>query len=227
LVNLSYVTARVSHRPQTLYGYITNTVRKDSAVHVSLSSYLIVKQQSLVKQICLVKQIWSDQPATRLPPAPKRLLPGFFTGWLLGPRNSRETIRAGRPRQRWRPCPFYRSRPLSLSTCVFKKLPKRSTTATHRGKFSYLSSYLLQLLTPVAKLHAQPFGPADILGHSVFWAGPRKESSSRRALNVMANMAKARGRRKSTYMKDSKASTRTRTFTSRAGAPTPAARHAA
>jgi hypothetical protein len=72
LVNLSYVTARVSHRPQTLYGYITNTVRKDSAVHVSLSSYLIVKQQSLVKQI------WSDQPATRLRPAPKRPLPGFF-----------------------------------------------------------------------------------------------------------------------------------------------------
>ena len=50
LVNLSYVTARVSHRPQTLYGYIMNTVRKDSAVHVSLSSYLIVKQQSLAKQ---------------------------------------------------------------------------------------------------------------------------------------------------------------------------------
>ena len=50
LVNLSYVTARVSHRPQTLYGYIMNVVRKDSAVHVSLSSYLIVKQQSLVKQ---------------------------------------------------------------------------------------------------------------------------------------------------------------------------------
>ena len=28
-------------------------------------------------------------------PVPKRLSPAFLTGWLLGPRNSRETIRAG------------------------------------------------------------------------------------------------------------------------------------
>ncbi len=37
-----------------------DTVRKDSAVHVSLSSYLIVKQQSLVKHNNLINQIESD-----------------------------------------------------------------------------------------------------------------------------------------------------------------------
>jgi hypothetical protein len=78
LVNLSYVTARVSHRPQTLYLNIMHTVRKDSAVHVSLSSYLIVKQQSLVNQNRLFNQKSLINPATRLRPAPKRPLPGFF-----------------------------------------------------------------------------------------------------------------------------------------------------
>ncbi len=42
-----------------------NTVRKDSAVHVSLSSYLIVKQQSL-----------GQNTGDALRPAPKR--PRFF-----------------------------------------------------------------------------------------------------------------------------------------------------
>src|SRR6202023_2201402 len=68
LVNLSYVTARVSHRPQTLYGHIMNTVRKDSAVHVSLSSYLIVKQHGLVKQNSVINQNSLINPATRLAP---------------------------------------------------------------------------------------------------------------------------------------------------------------
>src|SRR5437879_2153404 len=45
-----------------------NTARKDSAVHVSLSSYLIVKQQ-------VYSSTW---PVTHLRPAPKRPLPGFF-----------------------------------------------------------------------------------------------------------------------------------------------------
>jgi hypothetical protein len=80
LVNLSYVTARVSHRPQTLYPNIMHTVRKDSAVHVSLSSYLIVKQQSLVNQNRLINQKSLINPATRLRPAPKRPLPGFLPG---------------------------------------------------------------------------------------------------------------------------------------------------
>ncbi len=78
-MNLSYVTARVSHRPQPLYGYIMSTVRKDSAVHVSLSSYLIVKQQILVKQNILIN------PATRPRPAPKRPLPGFFRRVVFRP----------------------------------------------------------------------------------------------------------------------------------------------
>jgi hypothetical protein len=55
-----------------------HTVRKDSAVHVSLSSYLIVKQQSLVNQNRLFNQKSLINPATRLRPAPKRPLPGFF-----------------------------------------------------------------------------------------------------------------------------------------------------
>jgi hypothetical protein len=53
-----------------------DTVRKDSAVHVSLSSYLIVKQQSLVKQNSLLNL------TTRLRPAPMHLSPAFFTGWF-------------------------------------------------------------------------------------------------------------------------------------------------
>jgi hypothetical protein len=55
-----------------------NTARKDSAVHVSLSSYSIVKQQRLVKQNRLINQNSPINPATRLRPAPKRPLPGFF-----------------------------------------------------------------------------------------------------------------------------------------------------
>ncbi|MFZ0496430.1 MAG: hypothetical protein WBE80_02880 [Methylocella sp.] len=122
------------------------TARKDSAVHVSLSSYLIVKQQSLVKQNSLINQNGLINPATRLRPAPKRPLPGFLTGWFLGPRNSREAIRAGRPRQRWRRCPAYRSRPLPLSTRVFKKTSKQAPPRlTSCGEFTYFSSYLLQL----------------------------------------------------------------------------------
>jgi hypothetical protein len=78
LVNLSYVTARVSHRPQTLYGYIMNTVRKDSAVHVSLSSYLIVKQQSLVKQNSLINQIKSAKPGNALAPGAETPSPRLF-----------------------------------------------------------------------------------------------------------------------------------------------------
>jgi hypothetical protein len=54
-----------------------NTVRKDSAVHVSLSSYLIVKQQSLAKQNSQVNQKSLVNPATRLRPVPERSLPGF------------------------------------------------------------------------------------------------------------------------------------------------------
>src|SRR5450631_1129053 len=45
---LRYVTARVSHRPQTLHSHVMSAARKDSAVHVSLSSDLIVKQRSLI-----------------------------------------------------------------------------------------------------------------------------------------------------------------------------------
>jgi hypothetical protein len=119
LVNLSYVTARVSHRPQTLYGYIMDTVRKDSAVHVSLSSYLIVKQQSLVKQNSLLNL------TTRLRPAPMRPLPGFFHRVVLGPRNSRERVGAARPRRRWTHCRAYRSTRLPLSIGVFKKTSKK------------------------------------------------------------------------------------------------------
>ena len=83
LVNLSYVTARVSRQPQTLYLNIMHTVRKDSAVHVSLSSYLIVKQQSLVKQNSLINQIKSDKPGNALAPgaetpSSRLFLPGGF-----------------------------------------------------------------------------------------------------------------------------------------------------
>jgi hypothetical protein len=53
-----------------------NTVRKDSAVHVSLSSYLIVKHLSLVKQNNLTNQNSLINPAT---PSP-----AFLTGWFLG-----------------------------------------------------------------------------------------------------------------------------------------------
>jgi hypothetical protein len=222
LVNLSYVTARVSHRPQTLYLHIMNTVRKDSAVHVSLSSYLIVKQQSLVKKNSL------PNPATHLRPAPKRPLPGFFTGWFLGPRNSRETIRAGRPRQRWRRCLAYRSSPLRLSTCVFKKRPKRSaTTAQLRRIYP-----LLQLLTPViysgSLLARSTIWPG---GHSVFRPSPRKKSSSRGRLDIIANMESARGPSKKNKNKDSKASMRAASLnlylTRGHKAPTPAVRHPA
>ena len=62
-----------------------HTVRKDSAVHVSLSSYLIVKQQSLVNQNRLINQKSLINPATRLRPAPKRPLPGFFYRVVLRP----------------------------------------------------------------------------------------------------------------------------------------------
>ena len=60
-----------------------NTVRKDSAVHVSLSSYLIVKQQSLVKQNSLINQIKSDKPGNALAPgaetpSPRLFRPGVF-----------------------------------------------------------------------------------------------------------------------------------------------------
>ena len=62
-----------------------NAVRKDSAVHVSLSSYLIVKQQSLVKQNRPPNQKSLINPATRLRPAPKRPLPGFFARGFFRP----------------------------------------------------------------------------------------------------------------------------------------------
>ena len=140
LVNLSYVTARVSHRPQTLYLHIMNTVRKDSAVHVSLSSYLIVKQQSLVKKNSL------PNPATHLRPALKRPLPGFFTGWFLGPRNSRETILAGHLRRRWRRYPYIgraRSHCQPAFSKNFQKAPPRLPSC---GEFTRFSAYLPQVL---------------------------------------------------------------------------------
>jgi hypothetical protein len=62
-----------------------NTVRKDSAVHVSLSSYLVVKQQSLVKQNRLINQKSLINPATRLRPAPKRPLPGYLNRVVFRP----------------------------------------------------------------------------------------------------------------------------------------------
>ncbi len=64
-------------------------VRKDSAVHVSLSSYSIVKQHSHVNQNSLIN------PATRLRPAPKRRLPGYFHRVVFRP----EEIERNDPRR--------------------------------------------------------------------------------------------------------------------------------
>jgi hypothetical protein len=89
LVNLSYVTARVSHRPQTLYRYIMNTARKDSAVHVSLSSYLVVKQQSLVKQN------WLINAAPRLRPASMRPFPRFLRRVVFRPEELERKVQRG------------------------------------------------------------------------------------------------------------------------------------
>jgi len=114
LVNLSYVTARISHRPQTLHGYVMTTARKDSAVHVSLSSYLIVKQQ-------VYSSKWPDYPGNALAPgtetpSPRLFSPGGFSA--RGTRENRSALAAqGSVGDR---CPTYRSSPVSLSTAYSK-----------------------------------------------------------------------------------------------------------
>ncbi len=65
-----------------------NTVRKGSAVHVSLSSYLIVKQQSLVKQEPSDQSEKSDYPDNAL--APGTETPGFFNREVFRPEETRE-----------------------------------------------------------------------------------------------------------------------------------------
>ena len=62
-----------------------NAVRKDSAVHVSLSSYLIVKQQSLVKQdiVWFTRNVWLTRQ--RAAPGTDSFSPAFSTGWFFRP----------------------------------------------------------------------------------------------------------------------------------------------
>ena len=181
LVNLSYVTARVSHRPQTLYGYIMNTARKDSAVHVSLSSYLVVKQQSLVKQN------WLINAAARLRPAPMRPLPGFLRRVVFRPEELERKDQRGSPSPRWTRCPAYRSSPLPLSTRVLKNLPKSSATdAQVAANFLNLSSHFL----PSVDCPPRPIGAAGI--RSIGQARARKVRH-RQAPNIVGNMQNARG----------------------------------
>jgi hypothetical protein len=54
-----------------------NTARKDSAVHVSLSSYLVVKQQRLVKQNWPINAAARLRPGTEAP-SPRLSSPGDF-----------------------------------------------------------------------------------------------------------------------------------------------------
>ena len=67
-----------------------NAVRKDPAVHVSLSSDSIVKQHKLLQNFRSFSDIGS------IPYRANTFLPGLFNRVVLGPRNSRKEIRASR-----------------------------------------------------------------------------------------------------------------------------------
>ena len=95
---LRYVTARVAHRPHTLTFTYTSAIRKDSAVHVSLSSDSIVKQQSQSSN----SVIWSNiiiclTQATCLHPDTETLSPRFAQPGGFEARETREKRAAPAP----------------------------------------------------------------------------------------------------------------------------------
>jgi hypothetical protein len=67
-----------------------STIRKDPAVHVSLSSYLIVKQQSIAKQPKSCQTEQSDYPGNALAPGTETPSPRLFSPGGFSARGTRE-----------------------------------------------------------------------------------------------------------------------------------------
>jgi hypothetical protein len=125
-----------------------NTARKDSAVHVSLSSYLIVKQQSLLKQMTGLPR---QRACAR---RRKRPLPGYFHRVVFRPEELKRNDPPWPPKAALEAADRLIGRARSRCQLRFQKTPRKLRQGCPVAANLPTSPVTYQKLTT----HIQPFG---------------------------------------------------------------------